>query len=473
MMEQLDLAVVGGTVVAADGMRRADVGIRAGQIVAVAAPGTLDAAHETIDASEWLVMPGAIDVHFHCRTPGYDERGDFFSETCAAAAGGVTTVFEMPISRPGCATPEIMARRRALITEQAVVDVALYGAPGTLRADDVSGMAEAGAIGFKIFMHRAPLGRDDEFIGICLPDDDQLHAALALVARTGRRLVAHCESDAMLEAGIARLRAAGRNDIAAHAESRPPVVEAVAVARLLTLAADVGAAVHVAHVSSRAALDLVRMFRRAGHDVTAETCPHYLWFDETDVARLGAYAKINPPIRSAADRQALWAGLREGVLDLVTTDHSTYLPEEKARGADDMWRAPSGAPGVQALVPAMMTAAARGLISVPDVVRLTAAAPARIFGLDDRKGALVVGRDADLCLYDPREPATLPEAAMFSRARAVDRLYTGMTYQGRVRQTIFRGRVVFRDGELLATRGSGGFIAPRAAGTAPRPAAQP
>ncbi|NJK79153.1 MAG: dihydroorotase family protein, partial [Chloroflexaceae bacterium] len=365
----MDLNITGGRIVSDGHSYSADIAIRTGTIALIGAPGTLPAAAETIDASGLLVLPGAIDIHFHCRTPGYDKRGDFYTETQAAAAGGVTTIFEMPISKPGCATPATFSNRRRLIEEQAIVNVALYGAPGTLLRNDVLGMAEAGAIAYKIFMHRAPLGREDEFIGICLTEDEEIYQALALVKETGRRLVVHCESDSMLEARIGRLRAAGRRDLAAHPESRPPVVEAVAVARLLTMAEDLNAPVHVAHVSCAHALAVVRRFQRDGVDVTAETCPHYLFFDEQDYYRIGPYAKINPPIRSATDQQALWQGLADGTLSVVTTDHATYLVEEKERGRNDIWRVPSGAPGVQTLLPLMLTAALEGRIALQDVVR--------------------------------------------------------------------------------------------------------
>lgn len=455
----MDLTITGGKLVTEQGIYPADIGVTAGRIAAIAAAGTLPPAAETIDAVGLLVLPGAIDTHFHCRTPGYDERGDFYTETRAAAAGGVTTLFEMPISNPGCATPAIFRNRRRILEEQAIIDVALYGAPGTLIRDDVLGMAAEGAIAFKIFMHRPPLGRDDEFIGICLTEDEQLYQALALVKETGRRLVVHCESDSMLEAGIARLRATGRTDFAAHGESRPAAVEAVAVARLLTLAEALGAPVHVAHVSCRQALDIVRRFRRDGANVTAETCPHYLLYDEESAARFGPYAKINPPIRGAADQAALWSGLAEGSLDLVTTDHSTYLPAEKERGWNDIWRAPSGAPGVQSLLPMMMTAALQGKVTLQKAVQLIAGNPARVFGLEGRKGALLPGADADICLYDPAPTITLNRDTMFSQARDVDKLYDNLEFQGRVIATISHGRVVYREGEILAPRGSGRFLA--------------
>ncbi|HEX9923494.1 MAG TPA: dihydroorotase family protein, partial [Anaerolineae bacterium] len=398
----MDLAITSGQIVTEYGRLQADVGIVDGKIVSLAAPGTLMGAAETFDANGMLVLPGAIDIHFHARTPAYPERGDFYTETRAAAAGGVTTIFEMPISKPGCATPETFHNRRCLIEEQAIINVALIGAPGTLDNDDVLGMAAEGAIAFKIFMHRPPLGREDEFIGICLTEDDQLHQALALVKTTGRRLIVHCESDSLLEAGLARMQAEGRTDLRAHMDSRPPVVEALAVARLLTLAEDVGAPVHVAHVSCAQAVRLIRRFRRDGLDVTAETCPHYLFFDEEDYLRLGPYAKINPPIRTAGDQQALWAGLADGTLDIVTTDHSTFLDREKKRGWDGVWLSPSGAPGVQTLLPMMLTAALRGRLSLEKAVRLISTEPARLFELAPRKGTIAPGADADICIYDPR-----------------------------------------------------------------------
>lgn len=456
----MDLAITGGQIVTEHGRFQADVGIAGGKIVSLAAPGTLAGAADTFDASGMLVLPGAIDIHFHARTPAYPERGDFYTETRAAAAGGVTTVFEMPISKPGCATPETFENRRRLIEEQAIINIALIGAPGTLDNDDVLGMAAAGAIAFKIFMHGPPLGREDEFIGICLTGDAELHQALALVKTTGRRLIVHCESDSLLEAGLAHMQAEGRTDLRAHMDSRPPVVEALAVARLLTLAEDVGAPVHVAHVSCAQAVRLIRRFRRDGLDVTAETCPHYLFFAEEDYLRLGPYAKINPPIRSTGDQQALWAGLADGTLDIVTTDHSTFLDREKKRGWDGVWLSPSGAPGVQTLLPMMLTAALRGRLPLEQAVRLISTEPARLFELAPRKGSIAPGADADICIYDPRPVTVFGYAQMLSQARDIDKLYEGVEMQGQVAATLCGGRFVFRAGEVTAPAGSGGFVGP-------------
>lgn len=456
----MELTITGGEIVTERRRLHADVGIDQGQIVALATPGTLPSATETLDASGMLVLPGAVDVHFHSRTPACPERGDFHTETQAAAAGGVTTVLEMPISKPGCATPEIFRNRRRLIEEQAIIDVGLYGAPGTLNRDDVLGMVEEGAIAFKIFLHRPVLGREEEFVGICLTEDEELYQTLALAKETGRRIVVHCESDSMLEAGLARIQAEGRTDLQAHMDSRPPVVEAVAVATLLTIAEDLGTPVHVAHVSSAHAVNVIRRFQRDGVDVSAETCPHYLFFTEEDYLRLGPYAKFNPPIRSLADQRALWAGLADGTLSVVTSDHGPYRVEEKERGRGSTWLAPSGGPGVQTLLPMMMTAALKGRLSLEQVVRLVSSEPARLFGLAGRKGAIAPGADADICIYDPRRELVLTRDRMFSQARDVDKLYDGMLLQGEVVATISAGRIVFREGEIVADKGSGRFIAP-------------
>jgi dihydroorotase-like cyclic amidohydrolase len=320
-------------------------------------------------------------------------------------------------------------------------------------------MAAEGAIAFKIFMHRAPLGRDDEFIGICLTEDHELYQAVALVKETGRRLVVHCESDSLLEWGLALMQAQGRTDMQAHLDSRPPVVEAVAVARLLTIAEALQAPVHVAHVSCAQALNVIRRFQQDGLDVTAETCPHYLFFDDEAAMRLGSYAKINPPIRSAADQAALWQGIADGCFSAITTDHATYLPVEKERGREAIWRAPAGAPGVQALLPILMTAALRDKrLPLEQVVRLISSEPARLFGIAPRKGTLQPGADADICLYDPRPATTLRYEQMLSQARDIDKLYLDLPLQGRVVSTLVRGQLVFHEGEILAPAGSGQFV---------------
>jgi allantoinase len=454
-----DVVIRGGTVVTEDGVQLADVAVTSGRIAALLTPGTETAASEVIEASGLHVLPGAVDIHFHVRAPAYPERGTVSSETKAAAAGGVTTLFEMPISKPCCATPEVFRNRRDLFADQAYVDFALYGAPGTLDPINIAGMVEEGAIGFKIFMTEAPKGRDDEFIGLCLPQEGPLLEALHLVADSGLVTSVHAESSPLLKYFTDKLLKTGRNDPSTHGESRPPVVEALAIAKLLTLNQQAGASLHVAHVTSRMAVDTIRMFQEQGMNVTAETCPQYLLFTEAELAKFGSYAKINPPLRTMDDQEALWDALKDGTLSSVATDHSPFTVEEKEKARTDIWAAPPGAPGIEELVPGMLNAVANGRLSIQQAVALMSTNGAKRFGLYPRKGVIAVGADADFAVVDLNSETVIRKEELYTQARLGDHLYDGMTFQGKIDRTILAGRTIF-DGKIVGQPGQGKFLPP-------------
>jgi allantoinase len=455
-----DLLVTGGTVVLTDRELSADVGIRDGRVAALLRPGEAASSVRTFDATGLHVLPGAIDIHFHVRAPAYPERGTVESETRAAAAGGITTLFEMPISKPCCATPDVFRARRDHFAERAHVNFGLYGAPGRLDAAEVQGMADEGAVGFKIFMTSPPKGRDDEFIGLCLPDTPGQYEALKLVAATGRVLAVHAEDDALIVHLTRQLIAAGRNDAPAHYESRPPFVEAAAVASLLAINRGVGARMHVAHVTSRQAVDVVRAFQALGEDVTGETCPQYLRFDQSALARHGAYAKINPPLRDADDIEALWEALTDGTLGYVTTDHSPFTVAEKEKAKTDLWAAPPGAPGIEELVVGMLDAVADGRVTIVEAARLISTNGAERFGLAPRKGVIQPGADADLTIVDLNATTTIDRRTLLSASRDTDLLHDGLTFRGRVAATVLAGDVVFDGQEVLNRPGDGVFVRP-------------
>ena len=454
-----DVVIRGGTVVTEDGVQLADVAVTSGRIAALLKPGTETAASEVIEASGLHVLPRAVDIHFHHRAPAYPERGTVSSETKAAAAGGVTTLFEMPISKPCCATPEVFRNRRDLFADQAYVDFALYGAPGTLDPINIAGMVEEGAIGFKIFMTEAPKGRDDEFIGLCLPQEGPLLEALHLVADSGLVTSVHAESSPLLQYFTDKLLKTGRNDPSTHGESRPPVVEALAIAKLLTLNQQAGASLHVAHVTSRMAVDTIRMFQEQGMNVTAETCPQYLLFTEAELAKFGSYAKINPPLRTMDDQEALWDALKDGTLSSVATDHSPFTVEEKEKARTDIWAAPPGAPGIEELVPGMLNAVANGRLSIQQAVALMSTNGAKRFGLYPRKGVIAVGADADFAIVDLNSETVIRKEELYTQARLGDHLYDGMTFQGKIDRTILAGRTIF-DGKIVGQPGQGKFLPP-------------
>jgi len=459
----VDTLIQNAQVVLETGIARLDVGIRDGHIVALMDSSAAIHARETIDASGKLLLPGAIDIHFHCRAPAYPQRGDFATETRAAAAGGVTTIFEMPISKPCCATGDIFRMRKALAQEHCYVNFGLYAAPGLLDPAEIEDMVNEGAIAFKIFMTAAPKGRDDEFEGLCLPDVPELYQALSLVADTGLVCAVHAENNPLLEWHTQLLLNANRNDVPAHGASRPPHVEALAIATLLTLNESIGANLHIAHLSAKEPLEVFRRFKATGSTATAETCPHYLLFTEADLERVGPYAKINPPLRTADDQTALWEGLVDGILLAITTDHSPFTVEEKERARQDIWATPPGAPGVEELLLGVMNEALTGRISLNQAVEWICTNGAKRFGIYPQRGHIGIKASADRVIFDPNDETTISREMLFSQARDCDKLYEGMTFKGKVNQTIVNGKTVFKDGEIVGQAGDGQFVRPNPA----------
>lgn len=454
-----DLLIRGATVVTPEGQQRLDVGLRGDKIAALLQPGTPAEARETIDATGRHLLPGAIDIHFHVRAPAYPARGTWETETRAAAAGGVTTVFEMPISKPCCATPEIFVNRREQGKREAVVNFALYGAPGMLEAELVLGMAAEGAIAYKIFTTDPVPNRLDEFEGLCVPEEWQQLRALELVKETGLPLVVHAESQPLMNYYTGLVKATGRNDALVHGESRPPLVEALAISKIATMNDLVGTRLHIAHVTSAHALQTLRKWR-GYQDISGETCPQYLLFTEQALAEFGSYAKINPPLRRQSDVEALWEGVRDGSLMAVTTDHSPFTVEEKERARTDIWAAPPGAPGVEFLVPMMLDAVAQGRVTLEQVVALISSNGAKRFGIYGRKGLIAEGADADLTLVDLRLKTVVDREKEFSQSRYTDFFFHGKTFQGKVVQTIVNGKTVFANGVVLGKPGDGRFVRP-------------
>jgi dihydroorotase (multifunctional complex type) len=462
----VDLAIVNGSVAvpfqrdSGWSFERATLAIDRGHIHAILAPDSSVEADEVIDAAGMLVLPGAIDIHFHCRAPAFPERGTFASETRAAAAGGVTTVFEMPISQPGVATAEIWESRRRLAEREAFVNVGLYGSPGLLDAAEIQGMVDAGAIGFKFFLTDAPEGREDEFEGLVAEDLAAVAQALELIKPSGLRCVFHAEDQSLLDHYMARAEGMPGPDFRRQNRSRPPVVEATAVAALVTLANELDAPIHIAHVTSEAAVGVLRYARTLQAPVTAETCPHYLLFTDDVLEEVGPYGKINPPLRSLQDQRALWQAVADDIIDVVATDHAPFTAEEKEAAWDDILEAPPGHPGVEHLVPLMMTQAYSGRLSLGKAVDLITSKPAQLFNLYPQKGSLWPGADADVIIYDPRDTRTIDRTEGLSHASACNRLYDGMQVRGDVHATIVGGKIIYRGGDIVGDAGDGRIARP-------------
>jgi dihydroorotase len=440
-----DLILTGGKVVSPDAVIEAAVAIKDGKILSVGAPGAMPPTRETVDVSGMHVLPGAIDVHVHFRDPGYPHKEDFESGTRAAAFGGVTTVFDMPNTIPTVSTPEVLAAKLKMASEKAHVDFGLYAVLGEDSIEHVPALVETGVIGFKLYM-------GNTFGKIPSPSTGAMLEAFEVVAPTGKRISLHAETNSIMERRESRLRKAGRTDPLAHLDSRPAVVAIEAVSRAAILAEWTGARIHILHISSADELRPLREAKARGVDITGETCPHYLMLSADDYARFGGIIRVNPPVREKRNQEPLWAALADGTVDIVATDHAPHSREEKTR--NDMFDVDCGFPGVETQMPLMLTEVNAGRMTIMDYVAISAAKPAKTFGLYPRKGIIAPGADADIAVVDLARAWTLDDAKLQTTAKVTP--FHGRKVQGLPVHTLVRGRFVMRDRALAeGTRGHG------------------
>lgn len=458
-----DLTISGGTILSPGGPRPGTLLVRDGHIAAILPPGEIPPAERHIDATGLMVLPGAIDIHCHIRAPAYPQRGTVASETAACAKGGITTVFEMPITDPCCNAPDRVALRRDHFARTTHIDFGLYAAPVELTEAAFDALAASGIIAFKIFTTPAPAGRDHEFAGLAWPEASDQFRVLQLAARTGLPVVVHAEHAGLLSHAAITAAARDPADAATHNAARPALAEALAVAELLTMNISAGARLHIAHVTSAATLDVLRRFAGSS-DFSAETCPHYLTHTADDVALAGVCAKINPPIRHDADRKALWQALADGTIGHVTTDHAAFSASEKAAHDGNFLTAPPGHPGTEVLMPTMLDAVAKGRLTLMQAMQLVSGAAAARFNLP-AKGRLVAGALADIVLVDMAGETHITEAGLLTAARAVARLSHGKRFRGAVVHTLVAGQTVW-NGRLIGAPGMGHFITPHRQETA-------
>jgi allantoinase len=455
-----DLVIHGGSVILPTGRAATDLAITDGVITAINSE-VRDGA-ETIDATGLVVLPGLVDAHVHFNEPGRAHWEGWEAGTRGAAAGGVTTVLEMPLNaHPPTVTAADFDAKLAVASEKALVDFGLWGGLVGDNLGELSALAARGVVAFKAFMSDS--GIDD----FRRAPDGVLAAGLKLLATLGLPLPpplplgVHAESHEMVERLGAELRAEGRIDRRAWCRARPVAAEVEAIRRLVSCVrgAGPGARAHVVHVSCAEGLAEVRAARERGFQVTAETCPHYLAFTEDDFEAVGPALKCAPPLRDAATRDRLWAALLAGEVDLIGSDHSPCPAADKHKGERNVWQAWGGVSGIQSTLPLLLTEGVdrRGL-ALERVAELTATAPARVFGLAPRKGAIAVGADADVALIDPARVWTF--AAEQLQTRSGISPYVGRTFRGAVVRTIVRGRTVFLDGRVVGERGWGRLVKP-------------
>ena len=442
-MDSMAQAFVSECVVTPEGMCPAAVLEDAGRIRAVCHPSKIPAGYVVRDFGSLAILPGLVDSHVHINEPGRTEWEGFRTATRAAAAGGYTTLIDMPLNcLPETTTVVALEAKRAAANGQCFVDWAAWGGVAGENASDVEPLVAAGVKGFKCFLIYPGCE------GFQMVTQAQLETALPHVARTGLPLLVHAELDAPIRAAASTLASADWRRYETYLRSRPDEAELAAIRMLLQLCREYRFRLHIVHLATALALDELRQARAEGLPVTVETCPHYLHFAAEEIRDGSTLHKCAPPIRSRDNRQGLWDGVRDGVIDLVVTDHSPCPPSMKRLDEGRFDTAWGGIASLAVALPVMWNGLQSRGFALGDLVRLMAEKPAALGRLGARKGRLAAGSDADLVVFDPEAIVEITAESLHTRHRISP--YIGEKLRGKVVATYLRGTAVFEEGKFPA-----------------------
>jgi allantoinase len=438
------LLIKNGTLVLEDKTTHADALIEDGKITKIAKNITVT-TDEVVDAQGRFVLPGVVDAHAHIGDPNFIQREDFTSGTQAAAAGGVTTIVDMVLKTP-VDNPQAVKEKIDRGTRQGIVDFSLHaGMMNSSNLANVEALTQLGIYSFKAFM--------------CAPyliDKGTLEALMKETAKFRAITNVHAEDEELTQQLTAELKRANRVDPIAHNESRPNAVEEKAIKDAVGIARATRSKLHISHMSTSEGVHLIASAKREKVNVTAETCPHYLSLTKADVLKLGPYLKMNPPLKTEADVLALWRGLANGTVDMITSEHAPGEADEKEIGWENIWDAWSGIPSIETMLPIVLSEGVnKGRITIGKAAKVLSENPAKRFGLYPKKGHIAVGADGDFVIVD---------LSMEKKAKASDlhykvdwTPYEGWIFKGWPTVTILRGQIVAKEGQILAKEGSARF----------------
>ncbi len=457
-MPVMDTLIKGATVVLPHGPARVGVGIADGVIVEICDEKWLPDAKTIIDGAGKVLAPGFVDSHVHIRGD-HPEREDFASGSAAAAMGGVTTILEMPVVVPPVVRGELLEQRAREAETQSIVDFGLYGGAGEDNLDEIGGLAEAGAVAFKTFLHPAPAGREEEFRGLTVSNNAALFSVFGRVSKTGLIAAVHAEDYELLESAEF---APGTvlSGLASYEKLRPSIVEVSAAARALFFARRTGARLMLCHVSAPETVDMALQARYAGQEVLIETCPQYVLFSSERIDSLGPFGKVKPPIRDEATRNRLHSYMVEGRFDFIGSDHAPFTSAEKERYGNNLDAAPSGLPGIELTLSLLLNEVSRKYMDICSAVKLFSENAAKAFRLYPRKGCIAPGADADLVPFDLSRQQHIGRDALTTRSRHSGLIYEGLVLTGMPVLTMVRGSIVMRDGVVVGEPGIGRFVRP-------------
>jgi allantoinase len=442
-MDKTNLIIRSRRVVMPETVSPASVHIRDGIIAVVAGWDEVPAQIPLVDAGDSIVMPGLVDAHVHVNEPGRTEWEGFMTATRAAAAGGITTLVDMPLnSIPPTTTLDGFAAKLSAAQGQCLIDVAFWGGviPGNTR--ELKPLLNAGVRGFKCFLIHSGI---DEFPHVT---ESNLLEAMPELERLGSVLLVHAEVPEPIENAAANLKDENPKDYQTFLKSRPRESENKAVELMIRLCRETKARVHIVHHSSSDALHLLKAAKAEGLPITVETCPHYLTFAAEEIPDGATHFKCCPPVREGENRERLWEALAEGVIDMIVSDHSPCTPNLKLMETGDFLKAWGGIAALQFSLPAIWTQLQKRGLGLRELTRWMSGAPAKLAGLDKRKGRLAIGFDADIVIWNPeREFKVMPEIIEFKNKLTP---YAGMNLSGVVEATYVHGTKVYENGQFSA-----------------------
>jgi dihydroorotase len=421
------------------------IAVEDGRIYKISKETQMPKADEKTNLGNLLVLPGLIDVHVHLRDEGKSYKEDFYTGTAAAAAGGFTTVLDMPNNAPVTMSVENLRNRMQIAARKILANVGFYSEfPNDLN--EVDNIVAEGATAFKLFM-ACQVG------GLNIDDDHALREAFTRASEAGVPVAVHAEDKALLTANEEKLRQAKRNGTAAFLKAHTEEVELKAVERLLKVTAETDAHLHFCHVTTEQGLNAIAEAKRNGKAVTCEVTPNHLLLSNADVVWVGSMLLMMPPLRSQSTIEALWKGIADGDVDVIGSDHAPHTLDEKS--GDSVWDVKVGVPSLETTLPLMLTMVRKNRLSLGQVVRLLAEKPAEIFHLKDR-GALEQGQKADLTVVDFNRKFKIEASKFYSKAKFSP--YDGWEVQGKPAKTYVNGLLIMEDGKIVAKPGSGEVI---------------
>jgi dihydroorotase len=439
-----DLVIKNGHVVTPQQTFYGGVAIKDDVFVAIGTNDSLPDGKEVMDVKGKHILPGLIDAHVHFRDPGMTHKEDFSTGSTAAVCGGITTIIDMPNVIPPTENAEQVGVKKKIAETKSLCDFGVLGVIHQTNVNDILPMAEAGAIGYKIFF--------GETIGnLPFPDDGMCVEVFSNITKSKLPLCVHAENRQIQHYWTTKIKAEGKSDPIYWEQTRPYLCESEGVTHLIFFAENFGTKLHIVHVSTRQAAALVRDAKARGLRVTAETGPHYLLREPADMAKVGPLLKMNPPVRGKEHADVLWDGLLNGYIDMIATDHSPHTLEEKGCDINGkmlksaIWDCISGFCGVETAVPVMLTEVNKGRMTLNQYVKVASENPARVWQMYPKKGAIALGSDGDITVVDMDKEGVIDPLKLHSKN--VPTPWGGWKVKGMPIATIVRGHVQMRDGE--------------------------